>query len=189
MAIPTTNTAVTLFSSQRPAWEKGIEMVQGHATRLFTSRAGLEQRQQGRLRSQWKLSYTCYLDGLEREERDRRNRAELVAPVVVPFWPEEAIVSAMLSNSVTISRTATDDWFAIGDYIYLTDGTTGQFRVISGYGVSLQQLTLEAVGSEVLFSGGDLVYPCRLCIRDGGMAEHIDDTDFSLSEEVRYLTL
>lgn len=189
MAIPSTTTATTLFSSQRPAWEKGVELVQGHQTRLFTSRAGLEQRQQSRIRSQWRMRFTCFFDAADRAAREARNRAELVAPVVVPFWTEEALISTMATNSVTISRTATDDWFAVGDYIYLTDGTVGQFRTVAGYGVSLQQLTLEAISGEVIFSALDLVYPCRLCVRDGGSADVAEDNDFTVEDDVRYITL
>lgn len=191
MAIPSTSTLDPLFSSQQPAWEYGVELTQGHATRLFTTRAGMEQRQQSRLRSQWRMLYTIHLDGDSLATRDARNRAEIAAAVVVPFWPERAIVAAMVSNSVTISRTATEDWFAVGDYVYLYDPDldVGQFRVVAGYGVSLQQLTLEPHGTELIFAAGTQAFPCRLCVRDGGRAEHEDQNSFAVQEEVAYVTL
>lgn len=189
MALPSTTTQTLLFSSQLPAWERGIELTQGQATRLFTSRAGMEQRQQGRLRSQWRMSYTAIIPKAQRRTRDLRNRAELVAPVVVPFWPEQTIISAMTSNLITIGRTATEDWFAIGDYIYITDGVDAQFRIVSGYGISLQQLSLEAITGEIVFGTDAVVYPCRKCIREGGAAEQTDENDFTLVEDVRYVSL
>lgn len=189
MALPSTTTQTVLFSSQEPAWERGIELTQGQSTRLFTSRAGMEQRQQGRLRSQWRMAYTCIIPASQRRTRDLRNRAELVAPVVVPFWPEQTAVAAMVSNSLTIGRTATEDWFAVGDYLFITNGVDSQFRVVSGYGVSLQQLTLEAITPEIIFGTDAVVYPCRLCIREGGQADQQDENDFSLVEDVRYISL
>lgn len=191
MAIPSTNTATLLFSSQQPAWEAGVELTQAMTTRLFTSRAGLEQRQQARMRSAWKMKYTIHLDRAALPTRDARNRAEIATAVVVPLWPERATIAAMTADLVTISRTATDDFFSIGDYIYLHDPTTnvGQFRVVTGYGVSLQALELETLSGTVVFDPGANAYPCRICSRQGGTAEQTDENDFAIEEEVSYATL
>lgn len=190
MAVPSTSNSTLLFSSQRPAWERGIELVQAQQSRVFTTRSGLEQRQQGRLRSHWTLSFYAYFSQEETAIREERTRAEMVSAVVVPFWSEQArVASTMTSTSLTITRTATDDWFAVGDYVYISDGLNGQFRVVSGYGVSLQVLTLATHPAPVIFGVGSEVYPCRICSRAGGLVEHRDDSDFALEEDIRYQTL
>lgn len=189
MALPSTSNSTLLFSSTQPAWERGVELVQGHQTRLFTSRSGLEQRQQGRIRSQCGLSFYAYFSQADAPERDERMRAELVSPVVVPFWTEEARVVSMTSTSVTITRAATIDWFAAGDYIYLWDGLNGQFRMVTGQGATDQILTLEAVGAPVIFGANSAVYPCRICVRTAGLVEYREDSDFAVEEDVRYTTL
>jgi len=189
MAIPSTTTNALLFSSQEPAWERGVELALGQSTRVFTSRSGLEQRQQGRMRSQLSLRYSAFFDPAGKRIREERNRAEIANPVVVPFWSEAATIGSMTTNAATISRTATPDWFVIGDYVYITDGTDAQFRIISGYGVSLQALQFEAMTGSITFAASSLIYPCRICVRDGGSSESMETNDFSTMEEVRYTTL
>jgi hypothetical protein len=189
MALPSTSNSQLLFTSTPPAWELGVEMTQAHQTRLFTSRSGLEQRQQSRQRSQIKINYSCYFSHAARVEREERSRAEIVSPVVVPIWTEQAYVASMLANAVTIDRTATPDWFEVGDYLYLTNGTQGQFRLITGYGVSLQVIQLEPIDPAVIFNAGAAVIPCRICTRGGGMFELSEPNDFSLREEIIYDTL
>lgn len=189
MALPSTSNSTLLFSSQPPAWERGVQLVQAHQTRIFTSRSGLEQRQQGRVRSQFNLSFYAYFAQNEVAEREERMRAELVAPVVVPFWTEQARVVSMTSTSVTITRAATVDWFAAGDYIYLNDGLNGQFRLVTGQGATDQILTLETTGAPVIFGAGSAVYPCRVCSRAAGLVEHQEPSDFAVEEDVRYITL
>lgn len=189
MAIPTTNTAEVLFSSQQPAWERGVELIQGMTSTMFTSRAGLEQRQQKRMRGQWSMRYVTFHDRAAAATRRTRNRAEIAAPVVVPFWPERAILSSLVTNTATISRTATEDWFVIGDYIFLTDGTDSQFRQITAYGISQQALVLLPLVGAVAFGAGTKVYPCRTCVRERGESEFTIASEDATEEAVTYVTL
>lgn len=189
MAIPSTSTAEVLFVSREPAWEKGVELIQSMVSSVFTSRAGLEQRQQRRHRGHFTIRYTTYDTAATALERWRRTQAELASPLIVPFWTESATLASLASNTATISRTATDDWFVVGDYIFITDGTVGQFRTIAGYGISLQALQLVPITGAVAFAPGSRVYPCRACERGGGKAEAKLTHEASREEDVTYNTL
>lgn len=189
MAIPSTNTAEVLFVSREPAWEHGIELTQSMVTNIFTSRAGLEQRQQRRDRSHWTMRYKTYDAAATAIERWQRTQAELAAPLVVPFWTESAALASLSGNTATISRTATVDWFAVGDYIYITDGEQSQFRTIASYGVSLQALVLDALTGAIAFDPDARVYPCRICERGGGKADSRSIHEASREEDVTYSTL
>lgn len=189
MAIPSTSTVSLLFVSREPAWEKGVELTQNLVATIFTSRAGLEQRQQRRDRSHWSMRYTTYDDQTTALERWQRTQAELAAPLVVPFWTEGATLLALASDTATISRTATEDWFLEGEYIFITDDSQGQFRIISGYGVSLQALELVPDEDAIAFTAGAKVYPCRICERGGGKADARLIHEASREEDVVYHTL
>jgi hypothetical protein len=189
MAIPSTTTVDLLFVSREPAWENGVELIQSMVSGVFTSRSGLEQRQQRIGRGHWTMRYRTYDVAATALSRWKRTQAELAAPLVVPFWPEGGTLASLASDVATISRTATEDWFLVGDYIFITNGTVGQFRTIAGYGISLQALELEEVDDPVAFSPGARVYPCRLCERGGGKAEAMILHEASRQEEVTYNTL
>ena len=107
MAIPSTTTAATLYVTREPAWEHGVELTQSLVTSLFTSRAGLEQRQQLRDLSHWTMRYTTYDAKTTERARWERTQAELAAPLVVPFWPEGAFLISLVGDTATITRTAT----------------------------------------------------------------------------------
>lgn len=189
MAVASTNTAELLFTSTEPAWEAGVELSQGMQTALFTSRSGLEQRQQRRIRGAYSIEYRIYHDKAAAALRLARNRAETVTAVVVPMWTEEAVLASLASNTATVSRTATEDWFSVGDYILLINGTTRQFRQIASYGVSLQALVLESDAGALAFPNGSRVIPCRICARKSGDSEMDFPSEDAVEEQVAYMTL
>lgn len=189
MAIPTTTNQDPLYVSREPAWELGVELVQNMQTSVWLGRAGLEQRQQLRSRGAYVLSYQTFDDRLTEQARWRRLLAEISTPLVVPFWSEGVTLASLVGDTATISRAATVDWFAVGDLIYLTDGTQAQFRSISGYGVSQQALELVSITGELAFAAGTKVYPCRLCVRERGDVERVSSGLDSHLEKSTFVTL
>jgi hypothetical protein len=195
MAIPNTDNTAALFVTRAPAWEKGVELEQGMAGSIDTSRSGLEQRQQRRFKCGWKLSYKAALDAANARQREERSLAEIKAPLWVPFWTEKAILANPITlvnpTTVNLDRIVTHDFFAVDDYVLLRHATLGdQFRKITAWGINTQQIIFESLGgAEVLFPIGTACYPCRLCIRSQGMAEmqrrHADST----TESLVYVTL
>lgn len=189
MAIPTTDSVPLLFSSQEPAWERGVDLMQMMTTSVITSRAGLEQRQQLRHRGQFQISFMIYHDADSSDARWARNLAETQGGVVVPFWTEEAILATMVGNTITISRRSTPDWFTPGDYVLLTDGTQSQFRQISSVGATDQELNLVAMTGGIDFADLSRVIPCRICIREQGASEIGFPGEASGEERVSFVTL
>jgi hypothetical protein len=194
MAIPSTKNTTPLFVTRAPAWEKGVELEQNMGGHIDTSRSGLEQRQQRRFRSGWKMTYRAALDGTTAKQREARARAEIVAPLWVPFWTEKGItanpMTVMAPNTLNLDRIVTQDFFTVADYVLLRHPTLGdEFRRIEDWGVNSQQIILEALGGAILFPALTAIYPCRLCVRSQGMAEmqrhHVDST----TESLTYATL
>lgn len=189
MAIPTTETAEVLFSSTEPAWEAGVDLTQAMQTAMTTSRAGLEQRQQKRIRGIWQIAFTIFHDMASAAARRLRSIAETQTAVVVPFWTEEAILASLVGNVATISRRSTVDWFAPGDYVLLIDGTTSQFRVIASQGSTDQELNLVALTGAIAFPNLSRIIPCRVCSRENGDAEMVFPSEDAVEEKVSYVTL
>ena len=184
--IPTTEDA-EVFISTPPAWERGVELEQMMDTAVFTSRSGLEERQQRRQRGAYRLDYTAVYNAAELSARNAAAALEMAAPLVVPFWTERCqTTSGIVANVVTIDRTPDADWFVAGDWIFFDSATQGrQFRKIAS--VAGANLTLS--GSGTAFNSGTPVYPCRRCLRDNQRAEWIPPADGNASEAMKFATL
>lgn len=184
--IPNTTDAA-VFITTPPAWEKGIELEQMADTSVFTSRAGLEERQQRRQRCGFKIEYSAVYDAAGLAARNQSAAAEMASPLVVPFWTERCLTtSGIVANVVTIDRDPDSDWFVPGDWVFFDSPTQGQqFRQIAS--VAGADLTLS--GSGTAFNSGTPVYPCRRCLRDGQRAEWIPPSDGNASEAMKFATL
>lgn len=169
MTASSNNTAL-LFISRQPAWERRVKLTQAMLTDVFTSRSGLEQRQNRQSRGRWTMRYSSFCRLADAPARRARILAEVSAPLIVPFWTERAATtSAIVANVVSIDRTPDADWFAAGDYVFFSDALLGdQFREIAS--VAGSALTLEPDGGAIAFLTGTRIYPCRACIRAPGSA-------------------
>lgn len=186
--IPNTTDAA-VFITTPPAWEKGIELEQMADTSVFTSRAGLEERQQRRQRCGFKIEYSAVYDAAGLAARNESAAAEMSSPLIVPFWTERsATTSGIIANVVAIDYEPDGDWFVAGDWILFDSPTQGQqFRQIAS--VSGASLTLAALGGAIAFNSGTPVYPCRRCLREGQRAEWIPPSDGNASEAMKFSTL
>lgn len=190
MALPDTTNQTPLFVTRRPAWEDGVELEQSAQSDVVTSRNGLEQRQQRSGRNMWKISFKAYLSASEREARRRRSLAEIRTMLWVPFWTEHSLTAAMSTNALTLDRETSLDFFAPGDWVFFDSPTQGQqFRQIEAQGGTAQQVTLAAGSGSITFDVGTPVYPCRACVREGGLAEFEDEGEATSRETLTYATL
>lgn len=159
-----TSADTPVFISRAPSWELQVELEQAMETAVFTSRSGLEERQQRRSRSLWTMEYSAVLQPAELAARRASAITESNAPCVVPFWTERCYTTtAIVANVVGIDRLPDADFFADGDYCYLSQNGTGQFRQIDTS--SGNNLTLVALIGAVAFTTGAKIWPCRLCAR------------------------
>ncbi len=184
--IPNTAEA-PVFLTTPPAWERGVELEQVMDTAVFTSRAGLEERQQRRQRAAYRIEFTAVYDAAALATRNTAAALEMAAPLVVPFWTERCLTtSGIVSNVVNIDRDPDSDWFVPGDWIFFDSPTQGQqFRQIA----SVADAALTLSGSGTAFNSGTPVYPCRRCLRDGQRAEWIPPSDGNASEAMKFATL
>lgn len=184
--IPNTEDA-PVFLTTAPAWDRGVELEQLMDTAVFTSRAGLEERQQRRQRAAFRIEFTAVYDAAGLAARNTAAALEMASPLVVPFWTERCLTtSGIVANVVTIDREPDSDWFVPGDWVFFDSPTQGQqFRQIAS--VAGSDLTLS--GSGTAFSAGTPVYPCRRCLRDGQRAEWIPPSDGNASEAMKFATL
>lgn len=167
--IPSSDSVTPLFIERLPDWSQGVDLDAGHRTKIFASRTGLEQRQRGRATPIYRIAYQQA--GLTRAEflqRQQRVPAEIISPLVVPFWTERAnLQDTMTGDSANIDVLPRPEFFAAGQYIYLIDATNGgQFRKIAS--VTGTTLTLDAQVGSHLYASGTACYPCRVCRRIQG---------------------
>ncbi len=191
MAIPDTNNTTPLFVTQQPAWEEGVDLEQGAASEIMTSRSGIEQRQQRAIRCRWKMSYRAFLNAAQTKARRKRADAEITSLCWVPFWTERSTTLTTISgNVVTIDREWSNDFFTPGDWVFFDSPTQGQqFRQIDSIGGDTRQLVLAAMGGSIAFTSGTPVYPCRACVREGGLAEFQEASEATIRETLNYTTL
>lgn len=191
MAIPTTNNQTALFLTQKPAWEAGVQLEQTMDSDVQTARAGLEQRQQRSSRGRFKISYVAFLSKVERSARAIRAQAEIKSSVWVPFWTEAGVTAtAIASNTFSMDRVSSPDFFTPGDWILFDSPTQGQqFRQIDGIGTTDQELILVALVSGIAFNVLTPIYPCRRCARMGGNAEFDEASEDTHVERLSYQTL
>ncbi len=190
MAIPSTDNVPPVFITRAPAWEYGVRLDQGMESKALESRAGLEQMQAKRTKGSWRIEWTLVAGFVIARDRELRTLAEIAGPTVVPFWTEETALASTLSGVVVnLSREATLDWFAPGDYIFFRHPSLGDsFRLIESYGGTAQQVVLTA-GSSPTYPAGTAVYPCRFCTRDNGQGEVDAHHEGSHEETLAFTTL
>ncbi len=189
MAIPDTTNTATLFVSREPSWELGVDLTQILKSDVQTSRSGLEQRQGRMSLSRWRMSYQAHLSSGERAARLTRMLAEIRAPLQVPFWARGAVLTSdMALETLGIDRHGDADFYRPGDYVMITDGVDLQFRIIAAiyFGNSI---TLEPMDGSIDFTQGSRIYPCRLCVRDGGTGEFREMSEATHLEKLNYSTL
>lgn len=169
MALADTENTSLLFVTRSPAWERGVRLKQQMGGTQFTSRAGLEQRVARQRRATWSVQFAAVLDQTDAAARLVRAAAEMRAPLVLPFWAIPGVtVSTISADKVTLNRFTTPDFYAAGDYVYFwTDALGGQFRLVTGNGASLQEMTLAPLTGALAYPIGTSVYPCRIFIRSG----------------------
>lgn len=190
MAIPNTSNTSPLFLTRTPGWERGVRLKQSLATNQTVSRAGLEQRVGRQMRSSWSIQFSVMMDRTTAAARLVRAAAEMRAPVVVPFWPIPGrTVSLIAGDKVTINRSQNADFYTAGDYVYFWDAALGgQFRLVTGQGVSEQEITLASMVGALSFPIGSRVYPCRVFIRAGN-AETTGHGHATTEEDLTFSTL
>lgn len=192
MAIPSTANTTALFLTQHPAWEAGVRVEQIMQSDVVTSRSGLEQRQQRTTRGSWTMSYRAALSSTEKAAREIRAEAEIAALCWVPFWPEAGLTATtIVSNTLSIDREWSPDFFAPGDWVYFDSPTQGQqFRQIEDIGITEQTLILYPLASgAVAFDPLTRIYPCRACTRQNGQAEFEQASEATYMERLTFQTL
>lgn len=151
--------------TDEPDWSKPVVVTFSHATQIFGSRAGKEQRK--RLRRSPKASIQYTVSGLtlaQAQTAMEAASAQYARLCIVPFWTEGTVtITSISGNAVTIGVDPRRDFFAAGQYVYLDDGTNQYFRLIAS--VSDRILTLTADGSSPAFGANTRIFPCRLCRR------------------------
>lgn len=165
--IPTSDTTL-VFVDRDPSWEGGCELELVMETRMHTSRAGLEERQQGRAAPLLEMSYTAVLSASDAAARADTARTEMNAVCVVPVWPRRAYTTTSIaSNKVTIDATPGDTFWRPGDWVYFRQGPYAQFRQIES--VAGSELTLLSNIAPHTFLTGAKIWPCRLFTRQQGI--------------------
>lgn len=163
--IPNSDNTAPLAVTREPDWGKPLSVTFMHSTAVFKSRAGKEQRK--RMRRSPKARISWEVSGLTLEEAQaamEEQAAHGLRLCVVPFWTEGTVtITSIASNAVTIGVDPRRDFFAVGQYVYLDDGTNQDFREIAS--VADRILTLVADGGAPAFGAGARIFPCRICRR------------------------
>ena len=163
--IPNSDNTAPVAVTTPPDWGKGVSVTFVHQTQVFVARSGKEQRQRGRAMAKAKLSYK--VSGLTTaDQRAAMLTAEVEALrlCIVPFWCEGTqTITSIVADVVTIGVDPRKDFFIVGQYVYLDDGTTQDFRQIAS--ITDRILTLVTDGTAPAFGAGARIYPCRKCRR------------------------
>ncbi len=151
----TSENTTPLFVTVFPDWSKGVKIEAVHESMLFTSRAGLEQRQRSRMYGRYRITFQrC---GYTREEwaaRWQQVREEHRNICILPFWSEGENATRIAGNqALCVSagvhlRVSADDvlgvgqcayslpaplrseWWQAARYAFLFDGAEGQYQQI-----------------------------------------------------------
>lgn len=165
-----------------PDWSKPVVVTFTHATQVFGSRSGKEQRKRVRRSPKATIMYT--VSGLSLAEAQLAMdaaAAQYARLCIVPFWTEGTItITSIVSDAVTVGVDPRRDFFAPGQYVYLDDGTNQYFRLISS--VSDRILTLTADGSSPAFGANARIFPCRLCRRLPNESDALEATNTTSHE-------
>lgn len=155
------------FSTQPPAWERGVSVTQTQASLIFRARSGLEQRQSIRHRPTWKLDYTAVLPSAAvARARRATTYAEMTKAHWLPWWPDEFAAAGTAptgAGSLILTQDPGDDQFLPGEYLAF-DAEPIEFRPITAR--SGRTLTLGGTGTA--HTAGTRLWPAKLCIRTRG---------------------
>ena len=180
--IPNSDNTSPLPVTDEPDWGKPVIVTFTHSTQVFGSRAGKEQRK--RIRRSPKSSITYTVSGLTLAQAQTAMdaaSAQYARLCIVPFWTEGTVtITSIFANAVTVGVDPRRDFFAPGQYVYLDDGTTQYFRLISS--VSGRILTLTADGSSPAFGANARIFPCRLCRRLPNDEDALEQTNTTSHE-------
>lgn len=165
MSIPTSDNTSPVGVTMQPDWSKGVKLTYAHATKIFTARTGHEQRQRGRLNPKAKIEWeTAGLSLAEALAALTAAEVESRRLCIVPFWCEATVaITSTAGDTLTIGVDPRPDFFVVGDYIFLDDGTTQDFRQIATITDRILTLTADVGAPE--FAINTRVYPCRKCRR------------------------
>lgn len=185
---PSTSNTALLFVTRRPAWESRVRLKQAMHTDIFTARSGLEQRSGRQSRGRWSLKYEATLARVAAEARRLRTQSEVQSPLIVPFWTERgSLASSIVADVFTMDRESDADWFAPGDYVFLSSDLGDQFRqILDSEG---DTVTLVADVEGLAYEEGATIWPCRPCLRDAGSAIFKTAIEHSDTETLNFTTL
>lgn len=164
---PTTDTTTPEKLAILPDWGEGLKQRTTYRTELSTSRRGLEQRTQHRVRPMLVIDYRA--QGIH--DADARKRLEAAVanfrkPLLVPWWPQGTVLQSTSTDTGALLSTnpVADDWDRDG-FIYLWNRSIGgEFRILASR--TGRTLTLTDEGGHLAFPAGSFAFPVRLAVRE-----------------------
>lgn len=178
------NNVTPLYIERQPDWSQSPSLAVAHQTLVFEARGGLGQRIRQRRTPIYRLSYTERgLSPAQYAQRQSRAAAEVVSPLLVPFWTERCLLTHdMTSTTARIDIDPRTDFFIAGQGAYIG----GEFRTIVAQAGRV--LTL-AAGAFTAWPAGTKAYPVRLCRRVQGSDPLRRDSLRSFQETLIFETI
>lgn len=167
--IPSSDNTTPLAITQRPDWGRGVTVTYVHATNIFTSRSGMEQRGRTRAAPRCRIRYSVTgLSAPQMRDMLRRSIIESRSICIVPFWTERArVVFDMVGDSLLLNTDPRPGFWRVGQWVLLQDATLGeQFRQVVA--VSARNLSLAPDPDAILYPSGTYLYPALHCRRLSG---------------------